>query len=227
MKGHGEFDKFLDCYRSGETPAEWQRKVMGEFSRDSPDDFVIVIRRCGEDASLVCAISKASTRIDREGERYVIVATGEEASMTTGEWIAIARALGQFAARAGSYPDPLGTQPPHTEAYLRAFTESMKGGLVVEDEILAMEAAHAERRDSEDAASDPNTLDALLDAFSRANREWTIYRGASDKPLTLGGQPVEDGVPCGHPGCLSDTTHICAWCGRVGGVSAKDVDADR
>jgi hypothetical protein len=30
-----------------------------------------------------------------------------------------------------------------------------------------------------------------------------------------------DGVPCGHPGCLNHVTHPCEGCGRVGGVIDK------
>lgn len=28
---------------------------------------------------------------------------------------------------------------------------------------------------------------------------------------------LKDGVPCGHPGCLSHISHPCEGCGRVGG----------
>ena len=27
----------------------------------------------------------------------------------------------------------------------------------------------------------------------------------------------KDGVPCGHPGCLSHVSHPCEGCGRIGG----------
>lgn len=27
----------------------------------------------------------------------------------------------------------------------------------------------------------------------------------------------KDGVPCGHPGCLSHVSHPCECCGRIGG----------
>lgn len=35
-------------------------------------------------------------------------------------------------------------------------------------------------------------------------------------------EPLPDGVPCFHPGCLSHITHACEGCGRVGGVSVDD-----
>ena len=29
---------------------------------------------------------------------------------------------------------------------------------------------------------------------------------------------LQQGKPCGHPGCLSHISHPCEWCGRTGGV---------
>jgi hypothetical protein len=28
---------------------------------------------------------------------------------------------------------------------------------------------------------------------------------------------LEDGKPCGHPGCLNHVSHPCEGCGRIGG----------
>jgi len=30
-------------------------------------------------------------------------------------------------------------------------------------------------------------------------------------------EPLEDGEPCGHPGCLNHVTHPCEGCGRIAG----------
>lgn len=46
----------------------------------------------------------------------------------------------------------------------------------------------------------------------------TAMRGG----VIVGERELRDGVPCGHPGCLSHISHPCEGCGRVGGRSTDD-----
>jgi hypothetical protein len=39
--------------------------------------------------------------------------------------------------------------------------------------------------------------------------------------------PLRDGEPCTHPGCLRHLTHPCEGCGRVGGRSNSYAEAYR
>jgi len=40
-----------------------------------------------------------------------------------------------------------------------------------------------------------------------------------------GDQELRDGLPCGHPGCLSHVTHPCEGCGRIAGWIPKELES--
>jgi hypothetical protein len=41
--------------------------------------------------------------------------------------------------------------------------------------------------------------------------------GVGRKHDTIQSAGLEDGKPCGHPGCLNHVSHPCEGCGRIGG----------
>ena len=58
-----------------------------------------------------------------------------------------------------------------------------------------------------------DSLIELAKAKVEDARTWWHNQPIEPKPR----EPLKDGVPCDHPGCLAHLTHPCEGCGRIGG----------
>ena len=67
-----------------------------------------------------------------------------------------------------------------------------------------------------------NSEDGWLTGAIHCTRKGCDYKRLAlkwPKPPRSGYQPLKDGEPCTHPGCLSHDSHPCEGCGRIAGMS--------
>jgi hypothetical protein len=65
-----------------------------------------------------------------------------------------------------------------------------------------------------------DTIQSGMDCANCSDVETNACRrcdGVGRKRDTILSAGLEDGKPCGHPGCLNHVSHPCEGCGRIGG----------